>query len=111
LVQIYPREADDEFCAFQLPGVPVVIGRGNDCEIRIERDTISRQHARIFRAPDGWYVEDLDSRNGVFVNDMPVRRSILYNNDFLKVGDVLFKLDLTVDADPVPEDEVADTIG
>ena len=52
----------------------VILGRGSNCDVRLEDDSVSRVHARLFRDPFGrWIVEDLDSHNGVFVRDERVK--------------------------------------
>ena len=45
-----------------------VIGRGDECEMVLTDRAISRQHARIWREGDFYYVEDLASKNGTWVN-------------------------------------------
>jgi Protein of unknown function (DUF3662)/Inner membrane component of T3SS, cytoplasmic domain len=49
-----------------------VIGRGRDCDIMLEDVGISRRHARIGPAAEGWTIEDLGSTNGVRVNDREI---------------------------------------
>lgn len=44
------------------------IGRSETCEIVIKEPTLSRKHARITRAGDDWFIEDLFSTNGVTLN-------------------------------------------
>ena len=83
----------------------LVLGRGDDCDIRIERDSVSRHHARIVRNEDGWVVEDLDSMHGVYVNDLLVRRAVLHEADLLRIGEVIFKFagdpcERPLDSDP-----------
>lgn len=46
----------------------VVIGRGEDCDIVLPERQVSRQHVRIFKDEDTWVVQDLDSKNGTWVN-------------------------------------------
>lgn len=76
---------------FSLDGDEIVIGRGGDCDIQIDRDSVSRRHARLYRTADTWEVEDLGSTNGSYINDVPVDRSPLRDSDFLKVGAAIFK--------------------
>jgi hypothetical protein len=45
-----------------------VIGRSRDCDIVLDDAGISRRHAHIRRAPEGWTIEDLHSTNGVLLN-------------------------------------------
>src|SRR5687768_12881550 len=48
---------------------PMVIGRGADCAIHIDDNSVSRKHARIEPTHQGYTAEDLVSTNGTFVND------------------------------------------
>lgn len=48
------------------------IGRSRDCEIVLEDSGVSRHHASVRPAGDGWTVEDLGSTNGVLVNGQPI---------------------------------------
>jgi hypothetical protein len=46
----------------------LLLGRDSDCDIVIPMRQVSRQHARIFKREDGTVVEDLNSKNGTYVN-------------------------------------------
>lgn len=87
---IYPP-GPDMGKRFALTRNEVVLGRGSDCDIQVDRDSVSRRHARVFRNTDQWMVEDLQSTNGSYVNDVPVQNSILRDADFLKIGAAIFK--------------------
>ena len=90
LVLIYPP-GPDMGKRFPLARSEVVLGRGADCDIQVDRDSVSRRHARVFRSGEGWSVEDLQSTNGSYVNDVPVTKSVLRDADFLKIGAAIFK--------------------
>lgn len=45
----------------------VVIGRAPECTLVLDDEFASTRHARIFSRPEGWFVEDLGSRNGTFL--------------------------------------------
>ena len=90
LVLIYPP-GPDMGKRFPLDRDEVVLGRGTDCDIQVDRDSVSRRHARVFRAGDDWLIEDLNSTNGSYVNDVPITRSPLRDNDYLKIGAAIFK--------------------
>lgn len=49
-------------------GDELTIGRADYCEIVIPERSVSRQHARIWREDNAYYVEDLGSKNGTHVN-------------------------------------------
>jgi pSer/pThr/pTyr-binding forkhead associated (FHA) protein len=87
---IYP-EGPQIGRTFLLPLHEVIVGREKGCAVHIESESISRWHARIHFNGDAWVVEDLQSTNGCFVNDMPVAKSVLRDADMLKIGSVIFK--------------------
>ena len=54
-----------------------VIGRGADCALVLPGDPdVSRQHARLSLREDGWFLEDMESRNGTFVGEFAASRRI-----------------------------------
>lgn len=76
---------------FFLDGEELIIGRSSDADIQVDRDSVSRRHARISRAADGWVVCDLQSTNGSYVNDMPIREHKLASGDRVKIGNAVFR--------------------
>jgi diguanylate cyclase (GGDEF)-like protein len=90
LVLIYPPGAEMGK-RFPLDKKEIILGRGADSDVQVDRDSVSRRHARLFREGSTWMVEDLQSTNGSYVNDVPVQRSALRDNDFLKIGAAIFK--------------------
>ncbi len=69
------------------------IGRAEACQIRPEDTYISSFHARIFRRDEGWYVEDLGSTNGTYLNQRRVTSPAeLRAGDRLKVGKTTLEL-------------------
>jgi diguanylate cyclase (GGDEF)-like protein len=68
----------------------LVIGRGSAVELRLLDDGISRRHARVTRDGDRCWVEDLDSKNGTFVNGERVTRRALADGDKIQVGESTF---------------------
>ena len=69
------------------------IGYGPDADVQIQADTISQLHARIDRDGETYYIEDLNSTNGTFVNDEPLaykERRKLNNNDMIRFADVRY---------------------
>jgi diguanylate cyclase (GGDEF)-like protein len=91
LVLIYPP-GPDMGKRFPLDRPEFILGRGADCDIQVDRDSVSRRHARVYR-PDGvsYVVEDLGSTNGSYVNDHPIQQAALRDGDFLKIGAAIFK--------------------
>jgi serine phosphatase RsbU (regulator of sigma subunit) len=54
---------------YELTAPQVIIGRGDNCGIRLLDPSVSRNHARVVRDHDTYVIEDLGGRNGTFVND------------------------------------------
>ncbi|MGA9750560.1 MAG: SpoIIE family protein phosphatase [Acidobacteriota bacterium] len=52
----------------------VVIGRSSKAEVVIGDRAMSREHARLFHTQEGWFLEDMGSRNGTLVNGQRVRQ-------------------------------------
>lgn len=65
------------------------IGRGADNDIRLMNDSISSHHAEIHRRREGgFYIVDLASTNGVFVNENKITQTELSNGDLVELGEV-----------------------
>ncbi len=55
----------------------ILIGRSNDCDIVINDQAVSRHHAKVFMDKDKVYVQDLQSSNGIFINNQKIRGTAL----------------------------------
>jgi pSer/pThr/pTyr-binding forkhead associated (FHA) protein len=76
-----------------LPNGEMVIGRAPTCRVRIDHPAISRRHARILVLDDLVEIEDLGSRNGVFVGGERVSgRHRLRVGDRIAIGNAEFQL-------------------
>lgn len=75
-----------------LDGGPLTIGRNFTNLLVIDEPMASRFHCVIERAPDGFHLRDLESRNGTLLNGKPVRQSIMVNGDVLTIGKTEIKL-------------------
>jgi hypothetical protein len=56
---------------------PLVIGRLDDSDLRVDDRSVSRRHAELVFHDGGWYLNDLDSRYGTKVDDRPVKAPVL----------------------------------
>jgi len=63
-----------------------VVGRGQDADIRLIDEAISRHHAQIEPSDGGVMVKDLGSTNGTFVNGSPIGQRLLRDGDKILVG-------------------------
>jgi pSer/pThr/pTyr-binding forkhead associated (FHA) protein len=83
----------------------VTIGRLPDNTVVIENPAVSGHHACIFRDGDAFIIEDLESRNGTFLNDKRVRRQPLRHGDTLRIGKHKLLFDQLETAEPAPSNE------
>ncbi|MGH9814930.1 MAG: FHA domain-containing protein [Candidatus Acidiferrales bacterium] len=66
---------------------PLVIGRGPDCDIFIDNLAVSTHHARVFFENDQYVLQDNQSLNGTFVNNLKVAdRVLLRDGDTIAIG-------------------------
>ena len=67
-------------------GDRTTIGRSPDCEIFLDDVTVSRKHAVVVRRDGTFFVEDLGSLNGTFLNRRRIESGQLNDGDELQIG-------------------------
>ena len=86
---VYPRELSGLVIALE-PGL--ILGRG--VPGLVPHETVSRQHAALHAGAQGLELEDLDSRNGSFVDGVrATERRLLFPQSLVRLGDVLAIVD------------------
>lgn len=70
------------------------IGRFPDSDIVIDNDAVSGKHAIIIAKDDEYYIEDLKSTNGTFVNKKKINSHMLKDEDIITIGkhELVFKM-------------------
>ncbi|OQB13864.1 MAG: FHA domain-containing protein FhaB [Firmicutes bacterium ADurb.Bin193] len=78
--------------AYPLEGDEIVIGRGTKCDISIDDLYMSTQHVRLWFDEGEWYISDLASTNGTYINGIKMTDDplILDNGDRIKIGQLEF---------------------
>ncbi len=72
---------------FDIPPGETILGRSPDCHVTIEDPLVSRQHAKVVLRGDEAFLEDMGSRNGLRVNNRPVKGSVhLTDGDRIRIG-------------------------
>jgi len=66
----------------------ILIGRAEDCPIKVDERNISRHHTAIEKFDGGYRVVDLESRNGTYLNASRIQNATLSKGDAIKVGEV-----------------------
>ena len=64
----------------------MVVGRHKDCRLTIGDEKASRKHARIVKEGGRYFIVDLKSSNGTFLNEMRVKKSALNYGDRIRSG-------------------------
>src|ERR1700680_2980033 len=77
---------------------PVTIGRAPDNDIPIDNLAVSNYHARVYLDAGSLIVEDLNSLNGSFLNEIRVRRATIKDGDSILVGKHHILIDQSHDA-------------
>ena len=90
---------------FAIDDLPVVIGRETTATLCIADASVSRRHSQIEKEDAHFVIADLESLNGTFVNDVPVKRRKLQHGDRVRIGDSQF-IFLMHDADMNSSSEV-----
>jgi pSer/pThr/pTyr-binding forkhead associated (FHA) protein len=65
----------------------LLIGRQSDCDVVLSLERVSRQHARIERRGDAFWLRDLDSTNGTFLAGRRIEQQPLHDGDTVRIGD------------------------
>ena len=78
-----------QICELKMP--ECILGRHPDCDVSVNAGAASRYHARIVFVENDYFVEDLHSRNGTFLNDEQVEglRKIA-DGDRIRISDTVF---------------------
>ena len=76
---------------FKLAEELAILGRHPDCDIVLDAGAVSRQHAQVRFADGEYFIEDLGSRNGTFVNEAKIEgRYKLEDQDRVQICDLDF---------------------
>ena len=78
----------------------VLVGRKEDCDLRLEHKSVSKMHCVIVKTDGLLLLRDLGSTNGTRVNGTRVRRAALLPNDQLNIAGYKFRVHLGPDAAP-----------
>ncbi len=82
----------DGSAPFELTRDVVLVGRGDDCDLRVEHKSVSKRHCVLVRTDGLVLLRDLGSTNGTRVNGTRVRRAALLPNDQLAFANFRFTL-------------------
>ncbi len=102
LAQLHVVKGDAPGTAIPLTEPEYVIGRQRDAGIHLADLGVSGRHARIYRGPEGYTIEDLKSRNGTFLNGTRAFLSLLKSGDTISVGGTDLRYEVLFDGSKSP---------
>lgn len=76
-----------------VPSGPFTIGRSSDTQLHLDDAHVSRRHAVLTQEGSVWWVRDLGSRGGTFVNDQKVDEAALKHGDRIRIGDTELRVE------------------
>lgn len=92
---IYLENGPQIGSSYPLTSGKTVVGRHPDCDVVVDVGAVSRKHAQFVETGGQYFVEDLNSRNGTFVNgEMINGRYELKLGDRIQVCDITFRFDM-----------------
>lgn len=78
--------------SYELSQQKYVLGRHPDCDIVVDAGAVSRQHAQVLGEDGQFFVEDLKSRNGTYVNGQLIeKRQLLVGGDMIQICDLALR--------------------
>jgi pSer/pThr/pTyr-binding forkhead associated (FHA) protein len=82
-----------------------LVGRKEDCDLRLDHKSVSKQHCVLVKADSVLLVRDLGSTNGTRVNGQRVRRAALLQNEQISIAGLRFRVYFGSGKAPVSADE------
>ena len=101
--RLVARDGPLKGSVFSLEDAEFSVGRNPSNRLSVSDPSLSRQHCVIFLRDGQYQIRDLESRNGSFVNGVPVRERTLADGDEIQIGNSLFLF--------LAEDEASTPVG
>jgi pSer/pThr/pTyr-binding forkhead associated (FHA) protein len=93
-LRLIPLDAEDTE-VIEIKQSEVIVGRDPNNKVYIPDETVSAQHARIYFSDHHWWINDLNSTNGTYLNDELIDRPcVLTENDIIMAGQVKFTVQI-----------------
>jgi hypothetical protein len=103
LARLTLKKSESPKMTFPLIEQEYYIGRQMGNQIHISDPSISNIHARVFKGPEGYVLEDLNSKNGTFVNGARIDRKLLHENDAVRIGNSDFTYNIVYEVKRLPK--------
>lgn len=88
--------SDAHSLSHQFSKPEIILGREPECDFPLEDKTISSRHARLSYHHQQWWLEDLASTNGTFLNDEAVNTPVVITHgDEIRLGHIGIKIEIS----------------
>lgn len=87
-------EGRDTYPDYHIQKEVCTVGKDQASDLLLQKETVSRHHAKIRKMEDGYYIEDLNSTNGTYLNDELLSYKeprLLHSSDLICFGDVKYR--------------------
>jgi putative nucleotidyltransferase with HDIG domain len=74
------------------PGQTITAGRTAQCDVQLDDPSVSRRHCTITFAEGVLHIKDLDSANGTFINERPIKDSTARPGDLIRLGAAILEV-------------------
>ena len=92
---ILKAQIEDDIVKKSFRKMEIILGRDPSVDFPLKNETISLRHCKISYLNKQWWVEDLKSTNGTYLNNDPVTtETILTNGDQLRTGKVEISINI-----------------
>ncbi len=91
---IYPLDfLDRNPIRFEVP--EVILGRDPACSFVVPDETVSARHTRFSYHQNQWWIEDLHSTNGTYLNEEPISTlTVIVSGDEVRCGQTAFRVEI-----------------
>ena len=87
-------EGRDTYPDYHIQKEVCTVGKDQASDLVLQKETVSRHHAKIRKMEDGYYIEDLNSTNGTYLNDELLSYKeprLLHSSDLICFADVKYR--------------------
>jgi hypothetical protein len=89
------RKIEQEWIPFHFASPEILIGRDPLCDCQLDDKTVSAEHARFSYHHSQWWIEDMHSRNGTYLNQEAVSSPVVVTSgDELRFGQIAFTVEI-----------------
>ena len=108
-MQLSVKKSDLPFAQLHFKRGPIYLGRHMHSQVVLPLAAVSRRHAVIYVVEGKWVVEDLDSANKTFLNDVAIHKAELNDGDVVRIAEFAIEVSFQETAQPQPSVEMDDT--